>query len=85
MGEFPPTDDPEIGRRTSRELTAARTALGAVSRALEELAYVEQYGGTKDPAFESIRRDLVMSKAQLRKYARTGRPRKAQEYRHEGA
>ena len=80
MGEFPPTADPEIGRRTSRELTAARTALGAISRALEELAYVETYQNTKDPAFESIRRDLVMAKAQLKKYARTGRPRKAQEY-----
>ena len=80
MGEFKPTADEEIGRRTSRELTAARTALGAVKRALEELAWVDQYDQTKDPAFESIRRDLVMAKAQLKKYARTGRPRKAQEY-----
>lgn len=80
MGEFKPTADEEIGRRTSRELTAARTALGAVSRALEELAYVDRYNDTKDPAFESIRRDLVMAQAQLRKYKRTGRPRKAQEW-----
>lgn len=81
MGEFPPTDDPEIGRRTSRELTAARTALGAVSRALQELQYVDMYEQTKDPAFESIRRDLIMARAQLKKYERTGRPGKAQEYR----
>lgn len=80
MGEFKPTADEEIGRRTSRELTAARTALGAVKRALEELAWVDQCDQTKDPAFESIRRDLVLSQAQLKKYARTGRPRKAQEY-----
>ena len=39
---FNPTSDPEIGRRTSSELTASR--------------------------------------AQLKKYARTGRPRKAQEW-----
>lgn len=31
MGESPPTADPEIGRRTSRELTAARSALGALT------------------------------------------------------
>ena len=77
---FNPTSDPEIGRRTSRELTAARTALGAVKRALEELAWVEKYQEAKDPAFESIRRDLVMAQAQLKRYARTGRPRKAQEW-----
>lgn len=82
MGEFPPTDDADIGRRTSRELTAARTALGAIKRALEELAYVETYGQTKDPAFERIRLDLRMSLSNMAKYQRTGRPRKAQEYRH---
>lgn len=77
---FHPTYDPEIGRRTSRELTAARTALGAVKRALEELAFVDQYDDVRDPAFASIRRDLVMAQAQLAKYARTGRPRKSQEW-----
>ena len=80
MGEFKPTADPEIGRRTSSELTAARSALGAVKRALEVLEYVDRYGQEKDPAFESMRRDLVMARAQLKKYARTGRPRKAQEW-----
>lgn len=80
MGEFKPTED-EIGRRTSSELTATRAALGAVSRALDVLAHVETYGQTRDPAFEYIRRDLVMAKAQLKKYARTGRPRKAQEWK----
>lgn len=80
MGEFKPTADPEIGRRTSSELTATRAALGAVSRALEVLEYVDRYGQEKDPAFESMRRDLVMARAQLKKYARTGRPRKAQEW-----
>lgn len=80
MGEFKPTADPEIGRRTSSELTAARSALGAVKRALEVLEHVDRYGQTKDPAFESIRRDLVMAQAQLKRYARTGRPRKAQEW-----
>lgn len=80
MGEFRPTSDPEIGRRTSRELTATRSALGAVKRALEELAWVERYGQTKDPDFDMIRDDLVMAQRQLRKYARTGKPRKAQEW-----
>ena len=80
MGEFKPTADPEIGRRTSSELTATRAALGAVSRALVVLEHVDRYGQTKDPAFESIRRDLVMAQAQLKRYARTGRPRKAQEW-----
>ena len=80
MGEFKPTADPEIGRRTSSELTATRAALGAVSRALEVLEYVDRYGQEKDPAFESMRRDLVMARAQLKKYARTSRPRKAQEW-----
>ena len=80
MGEFRPTEDQEIGRRTSSELTATRAALGAVGRALEVLAHVEMYGQTKDPAFESMRRDLVMARPQLKKYARTGRPRKAQEW-----
>ena len=80
MGEFKPTADPEIGRRTSSELTATRAALGAVRRALEVLEYVDRYGQEKDPAFESMRRDLVMARAQLKKYARTGRPRKAQEW-----
>lgn len=80
MGEFKPTADPEIGRRTSSELTAARAALGAVSRALEVLEHVDRYGQTKDPAYESIRRDLIMARAQLKRYARTGRPRKAQEW-----
>ena len=77
---FNPTSDPEIGRRTSSELTAARSALGAVKRALEVLEHVDRYGQEKDPAFESMRRDLVMARAQLKKYARTGRPRKAQEW-----
>lgn len=77
---FNPTDDEEIGRRTSRELTAARTALGAVKRALEELAWVDLYEEVKDPAFESVRRDLILARAQLKKYERTGRPRKAQEW-----
>lgn len=81
MGQFPPTEDPEIGRRTSSELTAVRAALGSVKRALEVLEYVDRYDQTKDPAFESIRRDLVMSLAQLRRYERTGRPRKVQEYK----
>lgn len=80
MGEFKPTSDPEIGRRTSSELTATRAALGAVSRALEVLEHVDRYGQTKDPAYESIRRDLIMARAQLKRYARTGRPRKAQEW-----
>ena len=44
------------------------------------LEYVDRYGQEKDPAFESIRHDLVMARAQLKKYARTGRPRKAQEW-----
>lgn len=80
MGEFKPTSDPEIGRRTSSELTATRAALGAVKRALEVLEHVDRYGQEKDPAFESMRRDLVMAQAQLKRYARTGRPRKAQEW-----
>ena len=80
MGEFKPTADPEIGRRTSSELTAARSALGAVKRALEVLEHVDRYGQTKDPAFESIRHDLIMARARLKRYARTGRPRKAQEW-----
>ena len=57
-----------------------RTALGAVKRALEELAWVDLHEEVKDPAYESIRRDLVMAQAQLKRYARTGRPRKAQEW-----
>jgi hypothetical protein len=80
MGEFKPTADPERGRRTSRELTAARTALGAVRRALEELAHVEQHSSTRDPEFSNIRFDLVAAQGVLWKYRRTGRPRKAQEW-----
>lgn len=80
MGKYLPTADPEIGRRTSRELTATRAALGAVKRALEELAFVETYGLTEDPAHERIHADLVRAQMTLEKYARTGRPRKAQEY-----
>jgi thymidine phosphorylase len=81
MGQFPPTGDPEIGRRTSSELTAVRAALGAVGRALEVLEYVHQYDQEKDPAFERMAADLAVAQMALAKYRRTGRPRKAQEWK----
>lgn len=77
---FNPTGDEEIGRRTSSELTATRAALGAVKRALEVAVYVQQYGQERDPAHEQIVADLARAQMILEKYARTGRPRKAQEW-----
>lgn len=80
MGEFPPTADPEIGRRTSTELTEVRTVLSRAESALERLLYIEDYGLTRDPLHRQIQDDLIRVRNQLAKYARTGRPRKAQEY-----
>ena len=80
MGERRPTEDPETGRRTSSELTAARTALGAVKRALLELEHVEKYGQTRDPLHRQIQDDLIRARNLLVRYERTGRPRKAQEW-----
>lgn len=77
---FEPTQDPEIGRRTSRELTAARNALGALNRAREELEWVRRHQEVRDPVHFAIAQDLERAVVFLEKYKRTGRPRKAQEW-----
>lgn len=69
--------EPELGRRTSRELTAVRRALGAITAARQELVYIDRYDREKDPAFYDIARDLMLASAALEKYQRTGRPRKS--------
>ena len=77
---FNPTSDRETGRRTSSELTATRSALGAVNRALEVLEHVSQYGQVKDPEYASIKAALFQAQGALHRFRRTGRPRKAQEW-----
>lgn len=75
-----PTDDPEVGRRTSDELTEARTVLSRAESALERLEHVRQYGQVRDPEHGVIRIKLEDVVRALEPYRRTGRPRKAQEY-----
>lgn len=76
---FKPTEDPETGRRTSRELTATRSALGAVNRALQVLEYARMYG-PMDPEYREIKAALFTAQGALHPFRRTGRPRKAQEW-----
>ena len=71
---FKPTEDSETGRRTSRELTATRAALGAVNHALDALEYARQYG-PMDPEFYKMRDALLTAQAALHRFRRTGRPR----------
>lgn len=72
-----PIEEPEIGRRTSEELTAVRSALGAIEAARQKLIFIDYYGDEKDSAFYDIARDLMIASALLEKYQRTGRPRKS--------
>lgn len=69
-------DPDDLGRRTSRELTAARRALGAIEAARQALVHVDEYGLTKDEEFYDIARDLMLASSFLEKYKRAGRPRK---------
>lgn len=69
-------DPDDLGRRTSRELTAARRALGAIEAARQALVHVDEYGLTKDEEFYDIARDLMLASSFLEKYKRTGRSRK---------
>ncbi len=75
-----PTSDTEIGRRTSDELTEARTVLSRAESALERLLWIKHYESPRDPLHNEIENDLIRVRDLLEKYRRTGRPRKAQQW-----
>lgn len=80
---FNPTQDPETGRRTSQELTEARTVLSRAESALERLQWVREYDQVRDPMHAQIEDALIRVRNLLEPYRRTGRPRKAQEWTSE--
>lgn len=75
------SDDPETGRRTSDELTEARTVLSRAESALDRLEHIRAWGADQDPMHQQIEDALIRVRNLLEPYRRTGRPRKAQEYR----
>ena len=77
---FNPTSDPETGRRTSTELTEARTVLSRAESALERLEHVREYDAVQDPVHAQIQDALIRVRNLLEPFRRTGRPRKAQEW-----
>lgn len=71
------SDDPETWRRTSDELTEARTVLSRAESALERLLWIKHYESPRDPLHDEIENDLIRVRNLLEKYRRTQRPRKA--------
>lgn len=69
------SQDAEIGRRTSGELTEVRTVLSRAEAALDRLVYIEQRHADQDPEHNRIHDDLIHVVARLERYRRTGRPR----------
>lgn len=67
--------DPEVGRRTSDELTEVRTVLSRAEAALDRLVHIEAHHADQDPEHNRIYDDLIHVVARLERYRRTGRPR----------
>ena len=67
--------DPEVGRRTSDELTEVRTVLSRAEAALNRLVHIETRHANQDPEHNRIHDDLIAVVARLERYRRTGRPR----------
>lgn len=71
------SEDPETGRRTSDELTEARTVLSRAESALDRLQWIEHYDAAQDPLHAEIKEALVRVRNIMEPFRRTGRPRKA--------
>lgn len=71
------SEDPEVGRRTSDELTEARTVLSRAESALERFEWIERYVSIEDPEHEKIHAALTKVVELLAPFRRTGRPRRA--------
>lgn len=71
------SEDPETGRRTSDELTEARTVLSRAESALDRLGWIEVRAAQEDPEHEKIHAALSKVVELLEPFRRTGRPRKA--------